>query len=321
MMNARRGMLATYVGSTLLLLATVGAGHAGSEDVTELLNILIEHSIPFDSNAVQQAAVEAILKTVDEGARILKPGQVPEGAVTNQLDITVEEWAEGIAYLKAPGLHAGTGTQVATRLQQWATAGRHGLILDIRGAAGSDLQAVVDIAGALAPTNTPLFEIRDGQGHAETHRTTPDGSGPIAVPVMLLIDQGTSSASELLAASVRNLGRVMIIGRPTSGDNKLRELLPLSNSNSLYVATRWLVAARGDDYAAVGVKPDITVADSEAHQSPPAAPEPHRDDRPLSEKAQRDRTLMRRVAEDATLARATDILLGLRALDEARTTH
>jgi C-terminal processing protease CtpA/Prc len=197
-------------------------------------------------------------------------------------------------------------------IRAWVKVRQAGMIIDIRGAGGDDIESVDHIGGMFGETNSLLYTVRNGRGQVlETHRVqehVPLGG----TPLMILIDGHTWGAAELLAATLKGRKGVMLVGSRTKGDARLRENIRMSDEEVLRIATRWLVPAGDVEYDQVGIKPDITVAPS-ANKAK-SMPNVKRIGKRPSEKAKVDRELMERVAGDAVLARATDILLGLKAL-------
>lgn len=294
-----------------LSVFAVVTGSAVAVTQQEILKVLGDHGIPYDREMVEASAVKGVLNAVDEGAKIISS---IESAATNKTLIKKEEWAEGICYLKLEGLRSGDGNLCIKYLKAWSAEGRAGLIMDIRGAGGADLESVDDMLGMFTATNTLLYTVRDGHGGIiETHRTGKEISIG-KTPLMVLVDKGTRGASELLAGSLRGRHGVMLLGSRTRGDARLREKIPLKENEILYIATKWLVLVDDVEYDQVGIKPDIEVSEmaGKEHRQPVSVRK--RIGKKISDKAKIDRKLMERVADDPVLARATDILLGLKAL-------
>jgi hypothetical protein len=284
----------------------------------DLLRALEARGIPYDADAAQRAAVAGILQALDPGAKLVgkaDAAQAGEGRTVAK----EEEWPDGICYLKLHGIYADGATDVVRRVAAWAAQGKSGLILDARGAGGSSLEATDAIAGLFAGPGSELYGIRDrGNGNVETLRAPPSPAVAGRVPLMLLTDQGTRDAAEVLAAALRGRSGVMLIGARTRGDAAWRSYLPLPGDRLLYTATASIAPAGGADYGGAGVQPDVAVSNGVPPGAAAARFDAEAGRKPLSERAQRDRELMQRVAADACLARAADILLALRALGDRR---
>ena len=294
---------------TVLFFVLTGVAVAVTQQ--ELFNVLDVRGIPYDREVVELSAVKGVLSAVDEGARIIHSDEV---AVTNRILVTKEEWAEGICYLDLEGLQSGSGALCAKYLKAWSDDDRAGLIMDVRGAGGVDLESVDDILGMFVATNTLLYTVRDGRGNVvEKHCTTKETSIG-KTPLMVLVDGKTKGASELLAGLLSGKSGVMLLGAQTRGDAGLRENITLKDGEVLYIATKWLVLADDVEYDQVGISPDIEILEMLDKEAAQYVPLRKRIGKKVSDKAKVDRKLMERVADDPVLARATDILLGLKAL-------
>jgi len=297
----------------LSLLAATCVRCAASTQ-SNLYQVLEERGIHFDEERVRASVIEGLLKSVDPRARILSAEEAEALGRGNTIE-KAEAWPEGIYYLKLRGLYDGGGEEVVQRLGEWTETNRTGVVFDLRGAEGDSLASVDAIAGLIAATNTPLYAVRNVSNEVvDVHHAAEGGPARFTVPLVLLVDGETSDASEVLAAALKDCRGVLLIGAPTRGDAALRELIPLSETEVLYVATRRVVPARGREYDEVGVEPDIALPAAET-KGATAPPLRTRRRRPLSEKAERDAELIRRVADDGALSRAADVLFGLKALD------
>ena len=227
-----------------------------------------------------------------------------------------EELPANLCYLKLNGIYGRSGKDIVSLLRGWAETGRAGVVIDLRGAGGADAQSVADTAGLFAESGSLLFAFRDAQDQdLGVYRS--NSSLLLNIPAMVLIDEETRGAAEVLAAALAGSTRgVMLIGSVSSGDPLVREVQELPDGSHLYLATRKLVVADGKSYnGSEGVKPDLVVApaaapDNEYEPEPPVDPV-----RELSSEEKEDRLLRDRVRGDETLRRAVDVLLGLKALN------
>ena len=287
----------------------------------EIFRALDARRISCDTDTVRRAAVAGALTAIDPGARLATREEAEQPKRGDSIG-RAEEWPEGICYLRLSGIYDGGGTAMVARVSAWGVAGKSGLILDLRGAGGSSLDSVDAIAGLFTPSDSELYAVRSSRGATlAIHRSAAAEAAAKRLPLMLLVDSGTHGASEALAAALRGRPGVMLIGSRTQGDAAVREYLPLSGSNWLYVATAWILPAGGTAYSRIGVQPDISASNAPAGSAISLPSETEIGRKPSSDQARRDRELMKTVAGDACLGRATDILLALRALGERQSGH
>jgi len=302
-------------GPTLAALVLVAAAsRAAAVTGDDVCRMFREKSIPFDSNTVQRAAVNAMLMEVDPRALLLSPADAASQD-SGQTVVAAEKWPEGIAYMKLGGLYDGGASNVGDRLVEWTAQDLEGLIMDVRGAAGTSLETVDQVCGMFVPADTPLYEVSDASSRVlELHSAPSSPITPRRPPLMLITDGTTRDASEVLCAALKGRPGVMLVGAPTLGDTGLREVIPLSSNLLVYVATRRVRPIGADDFAGRGVLPDVELSQVKANGAAAVRPENGGVIKPLSAKARKDRNLMLRVAGDPPLMRAVDILLGLKAL-------
>ncbi|HBA85470.1 MAG TPA: hypothetical protein DCZ95_15395 [Verrucomicrobia bacterium] len=227
-----------------------------------------------------------------------------------------EELPVGFCYVKLNGVYEGSGRAVVSLLRGWSESGRFGVVIDLRGAGGADLESVGDIAGLFAESGAVLFSLRDRRDQ-DLQVVKSAGGSHLGMPTMVLVDRYTTGAAEVLtaalAASVRG---AMVLGEPTAGDPMVREIVPLPTGEKLYVTTRKLVMANGKGYNGwEGVVPAVEISEEENALADYEPSTPLMGAKELSEEEKEDRQLRERVRGDAALRRAVDVLLGLKALN------
>ena len=237
-------------------------------------------------------------------------------AIQTPVTGTTETWPQGIGYLKINGLYTNSGAVIVEQLNTWRGTNCFGVILDIRGADGMDLESVVEIGSLFAHAGDTLFILRDGHNIAVAAHQAKAGQ-PMDKPVMVLIDQDTSGAAEVLAGMLSVCKGAILIGMPTRGDDRVRNIIPLSNGRVLYIATQRIELSKGPAYYQKGVAPHVRVAQTNELA---VSKNEFADKEPdifsgISEQERHDWALIRRMDGDVILRRAVDILLGLKALD------
>lgn len=225
-----------------------------------------------------------------------------------------------IGLIHLAGIWPGAFKAVEEHLRTWDREKIAGAVIDLRAAAGDDLDEAVRLAGLLAPPGSALPMPVARSSPEGSVRQTETNATPVRLPVMFLIGPGTAGAAEWLAAVLESGGGGrLLVGRPTAGDPLIREGLPFGANRVLYVATRRLGGRSGTDDGdpSEPVRPHIAVADGAAPSDEPVSEDdvvdlnPRRRDLAIEKE---DRALRQRVKNDAALQRAVDLLLGLQAL-------
>jgi len=223
----------------------------------------------------------------------------------------IEYFPEEIIYVMANGFFNQSGSEMLTLLKKWKKEDAFGVILDLRQASGRDIQSVQEIGDILSPPKTKLYAYEDKHGSELSEFTT--GVSPrLGLPLMILVGENTTGASELLAVLCKNsIKGCMVLGSETSGTPLIREAIPMANGNNMYIATRKLSTPNNRKYDGhIGLQPDIIVTESGYIDSY----KPDHMQTTLDEEVE-DEYLRERLRGDATLSRATDLLLGLKALN------
>ena len=260
-----------------------------------------------------EARLEIGVRAADAKSRVVTVDRVrrEEASLTD-----VEELPAGMGYMRAAGIFSGASAEIEAVLEKWQADSLFGAILDLRGAAGMASEEVGVAASCFAPEGSLLYTLSQPQGQ-ETVLAKAVSKVANTMPLMVLVDEETTGASELLAAVLAGSAKgVMVIGRETSGDPLIREPRKLSTGRYALLATRQLQTADGTLYGgAMGIMPDVAITESALNETvyEPDAPV-LRKGKTMSDEEKDDRALRDRTRNDTYLRRAADVLLGLKAL-------
>lgn len=164
---------------------------------------------------------------------------------------------EGIAYVRLSRFTNRTPEELRTTLDELLAENPGGLILDLRNNPGGSLDTAVDVADHFLDDGVVLIE-RFGSGRERVFRSGSQGLAQ-EIPMAVLINEGSASASELLAGAIRDRQRGTLIGETTFGKGTVQTWHALSNGAGVRITTaRWLtpdeVWVHGD-----GLQPDVVV--------------------------------------------------------------
>ncbi len=165
---------------------------------------------------------------------------------------------ENLAYVRLSRFGLQTDEELSKVLQELLTEEPDGLILDLRRNPGGGLETVVDIADEFLPEGVVLVQ-EFGSG-VEREFDAKDGDAAEAIPMVVLIDEGSASASEVLAGAIRDYDRGILIGETSYGKGTVQTWQPLSNGGGLRLTiSRWLTP--NDIWVdQEGLAPDLRIA-------------------------------------------------------------
>lgn len=159
-----------------------------------------------------------------------------------------------------------TADEFKTALKALEKKGIKGLIIDLRGNPGGYLQSVIDIGNLVVPNNGVIVQIEDKGGNKQSYKST---MGEAKYPIVTLIDGGSASASEILAAALQEAGNYPVVGEPSFGKGTVQNPFELSDGSSLKITVAKWLTSDGNWIHKKGVQPDIQVSQPAYYNSMP----------------------------------------------------
>jgi carboxyl-terminal processing protease len=140
-------------------------------------------------------------------------------------------------------------------------AERSGVILDLRGNPGGLLVEATDVAGAFLNGGTVVEFFKPGKSPEIFNAI---GDGDSKTPLVVLIDRGTASAAEIVAAALQDRNRAIIVGERTFGKAAVQDLTELSNGAAIELTIGYYLTPSGKRLEGQGLDPDILVSPNES---------------------------------------------------------
>jgi len=165
---------------------------------------------------------------------------------------------DNIAHIQITRFADKTSDELTTALSDAIQSGAWGIILDLRGNPGGYLDVTVDVASEFLDGGIVLYEA-DEAGNIIKEWTAKSGGLAIDLPIVVLVDGGSASGSEVLAGALQDRGRATLIGTETFGKGSVNVVRKLSDGSALVVTTaRWLTPDH-HQIEGVGLTPDMEV--------------------------------------------------------------
>lgn len=172
-----------------------------------------------------------------------------------------EAQAAGIAYVRINSFGQRSGQEFREALRQALAGTPRGLVLDLRGNPGGSLAAAVDIASQFLSGGIVLLQ-ENADGQRTPFNARPNGLAQ-DVPLVVLVDRGSASASEIVAGAIQDRGRGILVGETTFGKGTVQDWRRLANNQGgLRLTTAHWLTPRGTWVHGQGIAPDVPVTRS-----------------------------------------------------------
>jgi len=179
--------------------------------------------------------------------------------------VEYEMYENGMAYIQITEFDLVTTGQFESAYNQAKAEGMKGLIIDLRSNPGGNLSTVCDIARMLLPKGLIVYT-EDKYGKREEY--TCKGDNPIAVPLVVLTNGYSASASEILAGAVKDYSIGKLVGTTTFGKGIVQKVIELSDGSAVKLTVSSYFTPNGNNIHGIGIEPDIEVSfDAELYQN------------------------------------------------------
>ena len=223
-----------------------------------------------DTLEMDTAGVASLVKG-QEGTevqiKIMRDGEYQTFTVTratiNVPTVTSEMLDNKIGYLTISEFSDVTAAQFEENYSKLMKDGMKSMIIDLRGNPGGTVTAVTQIASELLPKGL-IFYMEDKNGEREEY-TCPGAA--FDLPLVVLVDEYSASASEILAGAIQDAGIGKLVGTKTFGKGIVQNLYPLGDGSAIKITVADYYTRNGRNIHKVGIEPDYTVEfDSEKYE-------------------------------------------------------
>ena len=183
----------------------------------------------------------------------LTRARIEINAVTYRLNKTQDQ--RKIGYIRLKQFNANAAKEMRQAAKSLEEQGAEGYVLDLRGNPGGLLEASIDIARQWLNEGI-IVSTRTREGIRDVRRAT--GSAITDKPLVVLIDQGSASASEILSGSLQDNSRAELVGQKTFGKGLVQAVRGLSDGSGLTVTIAKYLTPKGTDIHQNGIEPDVT---------------------------------------------------------------
>lgn len=235
------------------------ADRAGVESGDKILKI---NGKDFSAEKINEASKEmrgekgTTVKILLLKKKNLKTKEVEIKREEIKIDSIIKNKIGDIGYIGITMFDEETGKDFVKALNELTKEGVKGIILDMRGNPGGVVDAAVEIGDAILPKST-FVTLKDNKGEIVQDYKLDDKYNDIKMVV--LVNEGSASASEILSGAIRDLDRAKIIGKTTYGKGVVQNVISLPEGDGLKLTTSEYFTPKGKSINKIGIKPDIEV--------------------------------------------------------------
>lgn len=173
------------------------------------------------------------------------------------VDSVVSEVLEdNIGYIAISQFATNTALEFTTQMDELLSKNIKGLIIDVRDNGGGITTAVEAVADCLLPKGAIIYYTADKHNNKNYVKAKMDG---IDIPVVILANENSASASEILVGAVKDNGRGVIVGQKTFGKGVVQQLIPLMDNTAVKVTVEKYFTPSGNYIHEKGIEPDYVV--------------------------------------------------------------
>lgn len=173
----------------------------------------------------------------------------------------IEQDGKKIGLIEITSFAEATGRDFANQLVEFEEQGIEGLIIDVRGNPGGYLRSVQEIGHLLVPGGQPIVQIEDREGNRERYISSLAEEKDY--PIVTLINKGSASASEILAAALKEAGGHDVVGETTFGKGTVQQPIQMGDGSEIKLTLFKWITSGGNYINEVGVDPTVEVKQPE----------------------------------------------------------
>jgi carboxyl-terminal processing protease len=195
------------------------------------------------------------------GLRVLRDGRVMQFELVRRafaLHPTHTQLLHGVGLVRLDAFSRGAAAAVKVAAARLTRHGAKAIVLDLRGNSGGLLDEAVGVVSLFLPPGSSVVSLAGA--HRPLRILYAHGGGESTIPLAVLVDGGSASASEVVAGALKDHGRATVIGEPTYGKSLVQEIVRLPSGAALKLTVARYLTPAGVDISRNGVQPDIRSA-------------------------------------------------------------
>lgn len=163
---------------------------------------------------------------------------------------------DGVGYIQITEFDDVTYDQFTSALEDLTGQGMTGLVIDLRNNPGGNLDTVCDILDLILPEGT-ILSTKDKNGEGDTY--TSDEEHKLEIPMSVLTNENSASASEIFAGAIQDYGVGTLVGTTTFGKGIVQQIFPLTDGTSIKLTISEYFTPSGRNIHGIGIEPDVEI--------------------------------------------------------------
>ena len=159
-----------------------------------------------------------------------------------------------IGYIQVTEFDSVTVNQFSEALYTVKNSAARGIILDLRGNPGGNLDAVVDMCNMILPEGMIVYT-EDKYGNREEY--TSDGEHELELPLVVLVDMNSASAAEIMAGAIKDHGIGTLVGTTTFGKGIVQQIMSFRDGSAVKLTISAYYTPNGNNIHGIGIEPDV----------------------------------------------------------------
>ncbi|MDR2400962.1 MAG: S41 family peptidase [Deferribacteraceae bacterium] len=165
----------------------------------------------------------------------------------------------GIGYIRLTNFNENCSNEVEQALKALKKESLNGIILDLRSNPGGSLAEAINVSSLFLPSGKVIVSTRGRDGKDSNHNSRTMDNRDTEIPLAVLVDEGSASASEIVAGAIQDHKRGVVIGLTTFGKASVQTLLDLRGGAAMKLTTSRYYTPSGRSIQGVGIIPDVEV--------------------------------------------------------------
>src|ERR687894_2530717 len=163
-----------------------------------------------------------------------------------------------VAHLRLASFSENSAEKLEETIAEAQSAGAERFVLDLRDNPGGLVEQAEEVLGLFLPAESGVYIRKDADG-SEEETSVPENNDPLDAPLVVLVNEGSSSSAEIVAGALRDNDRAEVVGETTFGTGTVLSEYSLSDSSAILLGVAEWLTPNGDSIRGSGIEPDVEV--------------------------------------------------------------